>query len=62
MPSLGRNTSATTGFNGIAALGGIQERGQVLGVDLPQIPMQDSARNSYALEYDTAQRRVDFLP
>jgi hypothetical protein len=45
-----------------AALAGIQERGQVLGVDLPQIPRQDSARNTYALEHDTAQRRVDFLP
>jgi hypothetical protein len=33
-----------------------------LGVDLWQVPRQDSARNTYALEYDTAQRRVGSLP
>ena len=32
-----------------AALTGIQEREQVLGVDLWQVPWQDSARNTYAL-------------
>jgi hypothetical protein len=33
-------------------------RGQVLGLDLWQCPRQDSACNTYALEYDPAQRRV----
>jgi hypothetical protein len=37
-----------------AALARIQERGQVLEVDLLQIPRQNSARNTYALEHDTA--------
>jgi hypothetical protein len=43
---------------GLAALAGIQERGQVLGADLPQIPRQDSTRNTYMEEHDSAQRRI----
>ena len=37
-----------------AALTGIQERGQVLGVDLWQVSRQDSARHTYALEHGPA--------
>jgi hypothetical protein len=44
-----------------AALAGIQEGGQVLGVDLRQVPRQDSACSAHALEHDTAQRQVGFL-
>jgi hypothetical protein len=44
-----------------AALTGIPERGQVLGVDLLQVPKQDSARNTYSLERDPTQRRLDFF-
>jgi hypothetical protein len=40
-----------------AALAGMEERGQVLGVDLWQVPRQDSARNTYALEHGPAQSR-----
>jgi hypothetical protein len=40
---------------GRAALAGIQERGQVLGVDLRQIHSQNSA-------HSTAQSRIGFLP
>jgi hypothetical protein len=47
--------------SGRAALTGIQERGQVLGMDLWQVPRQDSTRNTYALEHGLAQRRLDFL-
>jgi hypothetical protein len=39
---------------GGAALTGIQERWQVLELDLPQIPQQDSACNTYALEHGLA--------
>jgi len=45
-----------------AALVGIQERGQVLGVDLWQVPRQYSARSTYALEHDPAPRRLGFPP
>jgi hypothetical protein len=40
-----------------AALAGIEVRGQVLGVDLWQVPRQGSARNMYALEHGPAQSR-----
>jgi hypothetical protein len=33
-----------------------------LGVDLWQVSWQDLACSAYALEHDTAQRRVGFLP
>ena len=33
-----------------------QERRQALGVDLREVPRQDSARNKYALEHGPAQR------
>jgi len=33
-------------------------RKQVLGVDLWQVPRQDSTRNTYALEHDPAQSRI----
>jgi hypothetical protein len=35
-----------------AAVAGIQERGQVLGLDLRQVPWQDSCRSTHALDYD----------
>jgi len=44
-----------------AVLAGIQERRQVLGVDLWQVPRQGSARNTYALEHGPAPRRIGFL-
>jgi hypothetical protein len=47
---------------GRAALAGIQERGQVLGVDLWQVPWQDRSTHAHALEHDPAQRRIGFLP
>ena len=34
-----------------AALAGMEERGQILGVDLPQVPRQDSARSTPTLEH-----------
>jgi hypothetical protein len=37
-------------------------RGQVLGVDLRQVPRQDSGRSTHALDHGTAQSRVSFLP
>jgi hypothetical protein len=40
-----------------AALAGMEVRGQVLGVDLWQVPRQGSARNMYALEHGPAQSR-----
>jgi hypothetical protein len=45
-----------------AALAGVQEGGQVLGLDLRQVPRQDSACNTHTLEHGTAQRRLGFLP
>jgi hypothetical protein len=36
---------------GRAVLAGIQERGQILGVDLWQVPWQDSALSTHALEH-----------
>ena len=47
--------------NGRAALTGIQERGQALVVDLPQVPWQDSGCSTHALEHGAAQSRIDFL-
>jgi hypothetical protein len=41
---------------------GIQERGQVLELDLPQVPRQNSARSTHALEHGPAKRGKDFLP
>jgi hypothetical protein len=43
------------------ALAGMEEGGQILEVDLPQVPRQDSARSTHALQHDTVQRRVGFL-
>ena len=48
----------------------LQERGQVLGVDLWQVlgvdlwqvPWQDRSTHAHALEHDPAQRRIGFLP
>ena len=40
------------------ALAGIQERRQVLGLDLRQVPRQDSGRSPHALEHGPAKRRV----
>jgi hypothetical protein len=37
-----------------AALAGIQERGQVLEVDLSQVPSQISGRSTHTLERSTA--------
>ncbi|OCL03205.1 hypothetical protein AOQ84DRAFT_368571 [Glonium stellatum] len=45
-----------------AALNGIQERGQVLRVDLLQVPRQDSNRSTYAVEHSLAQRQIGFIP
>jgi hypothetical protein len=44
---------------GRAALAGIQENWEWI---FGKFPGQDSARNTYALEHDPAQRRVGFLP
>ena len=45
-----------------AALAGIQERGQVLELDLRQVPKQNSGRRAHALDHGTGQSRVDVLP
>jgi len=45
-----------------AALAGIQERGQVLGMDLQEIPKQDSGRSTHALDHGAAQSQISFLP
>ena len=45
-----------------AALAGIQERGQVEGMDLQEIPRQDSGRSTHALDHGTAQSQISFLP
>ena len=45
-----------------AAPAGKQERGQVLGLDLRQVPRQDSGRSTHALEHGPVQSRIDFLP
>jgi hypothetical protein len=46
---------------GRAALADLQKRGHALGVDLWQVPQQDSAHNTHALEYGLALRRIGFL-
>jgi hypothetical protein len=46
---------------GRAALASIQERGQILELDLQEVPRQDSGRSAHALEHDPTQRRVDSL-
>ena len=46
---------------GGAALSGIQEGEKVLEMDLSQIPWQDSACHTYALEHSPAQSRLAFL-
>jgi hypothetical protein len=48
------------GRSGRAAVAGM-EGGQVLAVDLPQVPRQDSGCNTHALEHRTGQSRVGFL-
>jgi hypothetical protein len=40
----------------------MEERGQILEVDLPQVPKQDSAGSTPALEYSAAQSQIGFLP
>ena len=44
-----------------AALAGVQEGGQVLGLDLRQVPRQDSGRSTHALDHGTAQSQMSFL-
>lgn len=44
-----------------AALAGVQEGGQVVEVDLPPVPRQDSACSTHTFEHGTGQRRVGFL-
>lgn len=44
-----------------AALGGMEERGQALGLDLQKVSKQDSERNTHALEHGSSQKRVSFL-
>jgi hypothetical protein len=44
-----------------AALAGVQEGGQVVEVDLPPVPRQDSACSTHTFEHRTGQRRVGFL-
>jgi hypothetical protein len=39
----------------------MEERGQVLEVDLPQVPRQDSARSTPALEHSKEQTWVGFF-
>ena len=39
----------------------MEERGQVLEVDLPQVPRQDSARSTPALEHSKEQTSVGFF-
>jgi hypothetical protein len=41
-------------------LAGVQEKGQVLGLDIRQVPGQDSASNTHTLEHDPASGRIDF--
>ena len=45
-----------------AALGGMEEGGQALGLDLQKVSRQDSSRNTHALEHGPSQKRVSFLP
>ncbi|KAH6662058.1 hypothetical protein B0J14DRAFT_571244 [Halenospora varia] len=44
-----------------AAVAGVQEGGQVVEMDLPPVPRQDSACSTHTFEHRTGQRRVDFL-
>lgn len=44
-----------------AALGGMEEGGQALGLDLQKVSRQDSSRNTHALEHGPSQKRVSFL-
>ncbi len=44
-----------------AAPAGIQERGQVLEVDLPRVLNQNSGRSTHALEHDPAPSRIGSL-
>jgi hypothetical protein len=44
-----------------AALTGVQEGGQVVEVDLPTVPKQESACSTHTFEHHTGQRRVGFL-
>jgi hypothetical protein len=43
------------------ALASVQEGGQVVEVDLPIVPKQESACSTYTFEYRIGQRRVGFL-
>ena len=45
-----------------AALAGVQEGGQVLGLDLQKVLGQDSGRITQVLEHDPAQSRLAFHP
>jgi hypothetical protein len=45
-----------------AALAGIQERRQALGVDLWQVPWQDLARNTHALEHSPTKSQIASPP
>jgi hypothetical protein len=45
-----------------AALAGIQERRQALRVDLWQVPWQDPACNTHALEHSLTKSQIAFLP
>jgi hypothetical protein len=45
-----------------AALGGMEEGGQALGLDLQKVSRQDSSRNTHALEHGPSQKRVSFFP
>jgi hypothetical protein len=47
---------------GWVALAGIQERGQVLEVDLSQVPNQNSGRSMHALVHGSGQSLIGFLP
>lgn len=49
------------GFYRRAALAGVQEREQVVEVDLPPVPGQQSACSTHTFEHRKGQRRVGFL-
>jgi hypothetical protein len=61
IPSLAATMREPMVRPGRAALDGIQERGQVLGLDLRQVPRQDSGRSTDALDHGTAQSQISFL-
>jgi hypothetical protein len=44
-----------------AALAGVQEGAQVVEVDLPPVPRQDSGCSTHTFDHRTGQRRLGFL-